>query len=481
MTESPNRTLVYWGTAAAVATLATWIIFDSYPGINWIIWTTSIAAGLMFVMRDRPEDRRPVALMAATAVIISGGAALSANPVMHALIFLSVSLFFAMAMLLASAPTLHRITAAFTVTAPIVAAASAVVSAIKQFAEGTQLVRSTRARSTLRGIVITLPVLVIFALLLSVADPTFATWRSSIEALIGNWDFLPRSVFFLIILVITLGAYAYSGTATDPRKPGEREHQRWLGSGERLILIGGVTGLLWLFMAVQLSYLFGNLPRITGSGMTFAEYARRGFGELTIVASASALIIIASERFGVRDARDRFTRPTTFALIIAVLFLLGSAFNRVLLYENAYGFTTARLYAQAFMVLAGAALLALSIEVAGSMDAGRLFRRVLTAATVVFLALVYWNHEAWIARQNIERFAVTGKLDARYLARELSPDALPTIVSNMARLPEPTRSELRIALERRYRGRITEFEREWYERNLSYTRALPLLKSLSLP
>ncbi len=479
--EPASRTSVFWGTATAVAALATWIMFDAFAGINWVIWTTSIAAGLILVMRHRPEDRRPVALLAGTAVIISGGAAVSANPVMHALIFLSVSLFFAMAMLLASAPSIQRITAAFTVTAPLVAAANALVSALGQFVEGTQLVRSTRARSTIRGIVITLPVLVIFALLLSVADPTFASWRNSIEALIGNWDFLPRSIFFLIILVVTLGAYAYSATATGTRKLNRKEHHRWLGSGERLILIGSVTGLLWLFMAVQISYLFGNLPRVTGSGITFAEYARRGFGELTIVASASALLIIASERYGVRDARERTTRLITFALIIAVLFILGSAFNRVVLYENAYGFTTARLYAQGFMIVAGAALIALTIEVAGTLDAGRLFRRALTAATVVFLALLYWNHEAWIARQNIERLAVTGKLDTRYLARELSPDALPTIVSNMSRLPEPTRSEMRIALERRYRGRNSELEREWYEANLAYTRALPLLKSLGLP
>ena len=110
---------------------------------------------------------------------------------MHALIFLSVSLLFAMAMLLASAPSIQRINAAFTVTAPLVAAANALVSALGQFAQGTQFVRSTRARSTIRGTAITLPVLVIFALLLSVADPTFAAWRNSIEALIDNWDFLP--------------------------------------------------------------------------------------------------------------------------------------------------------------------------------------------------------------------------------------------------------------------------------------------------
>jgi hypothetical protein len=26
-------------------------------------------------------------------------------------------------------------------------------------------------------------------------------------------------------------------------------------------------------------------------------------------------------------------------------------------------------------------------------------------ATILFIALIYWNHEAWIARRNMDRFA----------------------------------------------------------------------------
>jgi Domain of unknown function (DUF4153) len=78
----------------------------------------------------------------------------------------------------------------------------------------------------------------------------------------------------------------------------EKTPVKWLGSTERLILLTSVAALFWLFLAVQVGYFFGNLPRIVASGVTFAEYARRGFGELSIVASASALLIVVSERYG---------------------------------------------------------------------------------------------------------------------------------------------------------------------------------------
>jgi hypothetical protein len=236
------------------------------------------------------------------------------------------------------------------------------------------------------------------------------------------------------------------------------------------MLLAGVAALFWLFLAVQLGYLFGNLPSVPASGVTFAEYARRGFGELTVVASATALLIVGSERYG-KDERERTLRLLTFAVIAAVLLLLASAFRRVLLYEAAYGFTTARLYAQVYMCAVAAGLLMLSLEVAGDFDAGRLFRRAAGAATILFIALVYWNHEDWIAKQNMDRFAVTGKLDVVYLTQELSPDVIPAIADRLPSMPEPLRSEIRDAMRKRYARRDGRRQRAWFEWNLASARA----------
>ena len=145
------------------------------------------------------------------------------------------------------------------------------------------------------------------------------------------------------------------------------------------------------------------------------------------------------------------------------------------LYEAAYGFTTARLYAQAYMTVVAAGLLLLCREVAGALDAGRLFRRTATVATVLFVALIYWNHEAWIARRNIDRFATTGQLDVAYLARELSPNAIPAIAERLPSLPEPTRSALRDSVRMHYAARREMAEGRWYEWNLARARAREVL------
>ena len=467
-----------WATAAAVAGFGTWMLFDALPGINWFLWTGAAVAGLLVFSRPRAHPPRSVLVMGGAAIVIAGAAAVTTSEPLWVLICLAVVFFLAIAMLLTAGLSLGSITARFAVIAPPMALWNAAVQTIRRGVEATHLIRSTRARAWVRGLAITLPVVIGFALLLAGADPVFAAWRDAVGDLVASWEFVPRVVFFVALLVLVLGAYGYASIASgsSPEVEGKAPN-RWLGSTERLILLSGVAALFWLFLAVQLGYLFGNLPQTPASGVTFADYARRGFVELSIVASASALLIVVSERYGNDDGREGTLRLLTFAVIAAVLLLLGSAFRRVWLYETAYGFTTARLYAQVYMIAVALGLVMLSLEVARDFDAGRLFRRAAAAATILFIALIYWNHEAWIASRNIDRFASTGKLDATYLTRGLSPDAIPAIAERLPSLPEPMRSDISRAMREQYAAHNERRQRAWFEWNLASSRAQQALNA----
>ncbi len=476
-TGNDRRELTLWLIAVGVAALGTWVMYDALPGINWGLWVTAAVLGLLYFQRDSLP--RAVLIPALGAVIIAFGVTVTADEFMSFLAFLSVVVLLAFAMLLSPDPRIRRITAGFFLAAPIVAFASACVESLKRASHALTLVRSDRARSVVRGVMITLPVVIIFALLLSTADPIFADWREAIKNLIADWEFLPRTVFFLALLTIVLGACGSAVYAE--AKPGpliEREPRKFIGPTERLMLLSSVALLFWIFLAVQLSYFFGNLPVVKGSGMTFAEYAQRGFAELTVVATASVVLILVSERFGFSNSRSGQIRIATLAVLIGVLFLLASAFNRVLLYEEAYGFTTARLYAQAYMVIVAVALIGLGWEMRGQIDPSRFFRRTFTAATLIFIVLLYWNHHAWIANRNIDRVASTGKLDIAYLTRDLALDAVPTMVERLPSIPEPMRSELQRALVARNSKRPRLFNGDWYEYNLARSRARDALLTL---
>jgi len=475
-----------WAAAAAVAGLGTWLLYDALPGINWLIWTGAAAAGLLACFWPRGLPSRAVLVTGGAAVVIAGAAAITASPPLRALICLTIVFALAMQMLLTARPSPRSITTLFAATAPLVAIWFAAVQTLRRAVAATHLIQSPRARAWVRGLAITLPVLVVFALLLAGADPVFAAARDAIGDLFASWEFVPRIVFFIALLVVVLGAYGYASMESEGSPVLEgKAPERWLGSTERVMLFAGIATLLWVFLALQFGYLFGNLPLVPASGMTFAEYARRGFGELSIVASASALLIVISERYGKDDGvgsrlKAHGLRPLTFAVIGAVLLLLGSAFRRVWLYEVAYGFTTARLYAQVYMCAVGVALVMLSIEVAGGFDAGRLFRRAVAAAAILFIALIYWNHSAWIATRNIDRFASTGMLDVAYLTGELLPDAIPAIAERLPSLPEPTRSEIRLAVQEWHGKHGEKRPRAWFEWNLASSRARQALNDSCL-
>jgi len=196
-----------WATAAAVAGFGNWMLYDALPGINWVLWTGAAVAGLLVFSRPRGHPPRSVLIMRGAPIVIAGAAAVTASPRLWALICLAIVFFLAMQMLLTAGPSPRSITARFAATAPLVALRIAAVQAMRRGVEATHLIRSTRARAWVRGLAITLPVLVGFALLLAGADPVFAAWRDAVGDLVASWEFVPRVVFFMALLVVVLGAY----------------------------------------------------------------------------------------------------------------------------------------------------------------------------------------------------------------------------------------------------------------------------------
>jgi hypothetical protein len=486
--HATRDTGLLWAAAIIVAAIGAWLLFDALPGLNWGIWTACASVGLVILMRARDTLNSSALLMLGAATILAAGASINAESPIVALSSLGVMLFLALAMLFSIDPGLERLTAGFVISAPFIAAGNALAEAFRRFSGLADVFRSSRSRAVLRGTVITIPVVLFFALLLAGADPVFAGWRDEIARIIETWSFIPRTIFFFALLVVTLGAYSYAALQPPGRRlpppatpPGADSGDRWLGATERLILVSGVAALFWLFIGVQLSYLFGNAPSVPGSGITFAEYAQRGFGELTVVATCSVILILVSERYGRVNGNMARIRTLTLAMLVAVVIILISAFHRVTLYEAAYGYTISRLYAQVYMVVLAAALLALAAGVIGTLDTGLLFRRVFTVAVAAFLVLVFWNHEAWIASANIDRVATTGKLDARYIVRDLSANAIPVIVRRMPSLPEPVRGQLHGELVARYGDPRRLAPDQWLEWNIRRQQAREALRSIGLP
>ena len=194
------------------------------------------------------------------------------------------------------------------------------------------------------------------------------------------------------------------------------------------VVVGLVDLLFLAFVRVQFEYLFGGQANISQAGFTYSEYARRGFFELVSVAVLSLGLVLGlqwlTRRRSVREGRA--ARTLNSLLIGLVLVILASAFQRLMLYEQAYGYTELRVLSHVFMIWLAVGLVWFFVTQWMRPDRFAVGAFVCALGFVTTLNAI--NLDAFVARQNIARFHLTRKVDAWYLTT-LSDDALPWVIS----------------------------------------------------
>lgn len=286
------------------------------------------------------------------------------------------------------------------------------------------------AGAAVRGLMIAAPLLVVFYALLANADPVF---ERAVEGLFA-WspqDLLVRAVWVVLwgwitaglLRQVLLGARLPGGAQlTPPRLPFS------LGGIEAAIVLGLLDGLFLLFVVVQIRYLFGGAELVQAAvGMSYAEYARRGFFELVAVTALALPVLLGVDTFVSReDSRRSALRWLSAVMIALLLIVIASALERMRLYRDAYGLTEERFYAIAVILWLGVSLLWFAATVLRGRGVRFAFGTVTSAFAVVAIVNVM-NPGAFIARTNLEHARATGRVDREYLA-ELGPDAAPVLL-----------------------------------------------------
>ncbi len=343
----------------------------------------------------------------------------------------------------------------------------------------------------IRGLLIAIPVLVVFGSLLASADVVFGNRLDQLIRLL-RLENLPEYVFRLLYILAAAyalaGVYLFAagyGRTEKPAADNKGSVFTFLGFTEAAIVLGGVIILFGAFVLVQFRYFFGGAVNIGVEGYTYSEYARRGFGELLIVAFFSLLMILGLSTVTRREVevQRRLFSGLAAGIVVLVLVMLVSAFQRLALYEAAYGFSRLRTYTHVFLVWIGLLLIAVAVLEAVHLE--RLFATAALISAVGFgVSLSLLNVDAFIVRQNVDR-AVRGEtLDTAYLV-SLSTDAVPTIarIYQDESFPQPIREAMGAVLACRLDLRTLPRSTDWRSFNLSRAQAdgsaIPLAASLS--
>jgi hypothetical protein len=332
-----------------------------------------------------------------------------------------------------------------------------------------------------KGIVMAVPVLVIFGILFSQADLAFSQFINGLIDIRISEHTIQYSVLLLIAFAAGLSFLSYiffPGSSSVVRLDGEPDNSVESGKGiEVMVLLGLVSTLFLIFIGFQITYLFGGSTNVVNAGFTYAEYARRGFWELLVVAILSLLILLASEKYARAEMkRDKRFLVPALVMIVEVLVLIASAFKRLSLYIDAYGMTLSRFYVAGFIILVLALFILLAVKFMRS-KSEQFFAFSMLLSVLVFLAVVnIINPDAFVAKSNIEQYNRTGKIDVLYVGK-LSTDAEPWKVELYNRL-EGEDKEVLGKLLLKQRDRLQEYDLDWRSANLSRSRALGLLQGL---
>lgn len=431
-------------------------------GINLPVWIACLVAGLFAAKRAGNGTLEfGSAILIAPMLIFAACFAWRDSSMLRGLDLGAIVLAAALVMMRQSAPfwspsLSHVIGSVFNLTAHCFAGFVHLISRDIDWSQQRSSVVASNARSAAAGVLIAVPLLVVFTILFVRADAGF-------ERLFTNLLHIDLATHLVPIALGTWLAGSYLRGVLVPSLPetaATRTQNFHLGSTELNVALALINLLFAAFVGVQLQYLFGNAHTVeTTPGLTFATYARRGFFELVAVALLVLPILLIADQLHTPNRPKRALRVQSFILVALVFCVMFSAMHRMRLYQFAYGLTELRFYVTAFMIFLAVIFALFCATVL------RDLRGLFTMGTVgigfaAILVLHAVNPDRWIAETNIANQKAGRRSDLEYLTK-LSADAVPTLVANKQIIPLPD-------IVYHYQQRVTDQD-DW--RSWNYGRA----------
>lgn len=286
----------------------------------------------------------------------------------------------------------------------------------KFFKQGVEESRFIVWKKVVAGILISLPVLFIILGLLMSADTQFEKMMGDIP----NWFDTLDSEIVLRIIVVLFFTFAFFGILQTLFK---KQINAVIHTADKPLIkidaISTITVLVLinlvyvLFTIVQFKYFFSGTLQ---GDFTYAEYARKGFFELLFVTLINLTITVIVLTFvdQTKGFIKKFNQVLLTILVLLSAVLLSSAFLRLSMYEEAYGFTFIRVMAHSFMIFLVVIFLYTLVKI--WIEKLSLFHFYFISALLYYTIMNVINVEQIIVTKNIERYEQSGKIDLVYLS-----------------------------------------------------------------
>jgi Domain of unknown function (DUF4173) len=445
--------------AALIGGIAQAWLFRTALGINVVLLTAAVLATGWAIARlaGRADQHDPLdAWLPVAALVVAGMVGLRSDPTVVFLDAVTGATLLAASMAaLAGAAVTRRTALAITILGALVLGWICVgilrlTVAARRSAElpGWRSRLPAGAAPIARGLLIALPVLVVFVALFASADAIFATLAGNLFAWQVDLGELPIRVALAFLIawpVAGLLAVGVGGAGIDRRTAAPIPQSLGAAAAEPLPLLPGlgvieavtilvaVDVLFAMFVILQLAYLFGGLDTMAAGGITYANYARGGFFQLVAVTGLAGGLVVCLH--AVVEQRTRAFVGSAVGLAILNVIVLASAALRLALYQQAYGWTELRFYIDATIAWLGIGIVAATVLLVRNRMCW-LPHAMTIAAVVVLIAVNVIGPLRLVADENVARLLDPSRvppdgrrgLDLDYMLT-LDDDAVPALVA----------------------------------------------------
>ncbi len=326
------------------------------------------------------------------------------------------------------------------------------------------------------ALVIALPCALLLIIVLSSADMVFSV---KTEIFLNEiFEYINFHTIFIGICGIAVGLYLFGviccvhASSDKPRKIKDSHIK-----GDLIIiniLLFVILFVYTLFVIIQFKYLFAG--SVLPEGLTYTEYARKGFFELLALTGINIAIILSVIKLTkcYKGKWNTFTKILCHYLCAVTIILLVSSFYRMWLYTNDDGLTRLRFFVMGFLLFEAIGLIITFFYIAK--------QKINITLIYICLALIYYTilniipTDNIIAKNQIKKYLSGEREDISYVFT-LSADAAPAmeLLYNNTQ-DEELKNKVKEFLEKET---FSDIPKRWQRYNIATEKALVILKNVN--
>ena len=335
-----------------------------------------------------------------------------------------------------------------------------------------------------KALLITIPVVIVVLLLLMSADQVFEEIFDKIFLNLSDVlsiDGIIKLISRLSVILITFllcGGFIVNLVKNNTMFNKEEESNSVGVKFENLTInmILTILNIIYLiFSIVQITNLFMHTSNT--QNFDYSSYARQGFFQLMFVSFINFIILIIANINKTEKTKNQknYNKIMSLLIVVFTIIIIISAFYRMNLYQETYGYTYLRIFVDFVLITEGLISIPIIIRLLGKkID---VLKVSIVITSFMFVILNFMNIDNFIAEKNIDRYFNDPKnsnFDVSYLTR-LGTDATEQMTKLLKSNDEYIVKRVESYLyDQKQRADINRMD--WQEYNISKQKAKEILE-----